>query len=196
MGKVLCYIYEEMADFEITLLMNCLHKFGRKEVITVSEMIQPVTGQSGLMYFPALKISDISPALLAESEALIIPGGPINNEQNEICPVVKQLAEQGKLIAAICFAPQFLGRAGILENYRFTTSCSPEKIKQFGCQDPFHWERFEPVRVCRDRNVITALGSAFVDFAEAVCSSLKAFSDVEQQRKYFEQIKKSDWTVR
>lgn len=85
------------------------------------------------------------------------------------------------MVAAICFAPQFLGRAGLLTEYKYTTSCSEEKIKQLGCGDPFYRENFIQQRCVVDRNMITAQGYAFVDFAEAVCDYLNVFkSDVQK----------------
>lgn len=56
-----------------------------------------------------------------------MPGVPIDNAQNGICETAAKMLDSGKLVAAICFGPQFLGRSGILDRYRYTTSCSAEK---------------------------------------------------------------------
>lgn len=210
MGKILCYIYEGMADFEISLLLHRLKNAGAREIISISETTAPVTAQSGLTYIPDMRIEDVvlsedgvaqknalsartaaseNSVLLADVEALIIPGGPINNEQNAICPLVRAVAEQGKLLAAICFAPQFLGRAGILDSYQYTTSCSEAKIAQLGCEDPFNRENYVFQRTIVDRNVITAQGYAFVDFAIAVCRYLKIFTSPEQEYDQLGKVK-------
>ncbi|MBP3544572.1 MAG: DJ-1/PfpI family protein [Lachnospiraceae bacterium] len=199
MGKILCYIYEEKADFEISLLLHRLKNAGAREIISISETTAPVTAQSGLTYIPDRAIEDIVWAeasassedrvSLADVEALIIPGGPINNEQNGICPLARTVAEQGKLLAAICFAPQFLGRAGILDSYQYTTSCSEAKIAQLGCADPFNRENYLFQRTVVDRNVITAQGYAFVDFALEVCRYLKIFTSPEQEYDQLVKIK-------
>lgn len=171
MGKILCYIYEGMADFEISLLLHRLKNKGQREIISVSEAAQPLMAQSGLTFVADRLITEIES--LEDIEALIIPGGPIDNGQNEICPLVRAMVEKGRLVAAICFAPQFLGRAGVLEHYRYTTSCSEQKIEQLGCEDPFNRENYVLQRTVVDRNVITAQGYAFVDFAAEVCRYLK-----------------------
>jgi len=187
MRKILCYIYEGMADFEITFLLHRLRNTGKMEIISISEKKNTVIGQSGLSFVPMKKISDINE--LEGVEALIIPGGPINNCQNAICPLIKNMIYQGKLVAAICFAPQFLGRADILKDYKYTTSCSEEKIKELGCEDPFFRQNYIPQRIVVDRNVITAQGYAFVDFAKEVCDYLQIFNNEKQEYEQIGRVK-------
>lgn len=175
---ILCYIYEAMADFEITLLLHRLRNTGNKQIITIASTKECILAQSGLYFKPEKLISEISD--IKEVEALIIPGGPVNNEQNDICDLIKRMALANKLIAAICFAPQFLGRANVLEHYNFTTSCSEDKIKQLGIKDPYYRANYKEARVVEDRNIITAKGYAFIDFTMAVCVYLNIFESEEQ----------------
>lgn len=179
---ILCYIYENMADFEITLLLHRLRNTGKKTCVYISDNKDLIKAQSGLTYIADKTIDDITD--ISNVEALIIPGGPINNQQNGICNLIQELIKQKKLVAAICFAPQFLGRSGVLTWYKFTTSCSAEKIAQLGVSDPFCWENYLNERTVVDRNVITAQGFAFVDFAIEVCKYLHIFESelqLEQQ---------------
>ncbi len=168
--KILVYLYEGMADFEITLLLHRLRKQG-KIIVSASESIKLLTAQSGLRYLPDKCLDDIKD--VKEFEAMIIPGGPINNEQNSVCGILKEADKENKLIAAICFAPQFLARAGLLDNRKFTTSCSLESIKKTGDQDPFPRQNFVDENVVCSGNIITAKGTAFVEFADSVCEYLK-----------------------
>ena len=172
---ILCYLYDGMADFEVTFLLHRLRNQGHRTILGIAETMEPVTAQSG---------QDIS-----EVEALLMPGGPVNENQNAICPLVKQLAEAGKLIGAICFAPQFLGRAGVLADYTFTTSCSAEKVRQAGQRDPYPWENYVAARVHQDRNILTAQGYAFVDFAKAVCRNLRVFSEEQEEYEMIDVVK-------
>lgn len=183
---ILCYIYDGMADFEITLILHRLKNTGKREIITISEHLEKIQGQSGLIFMAEKKISEITD--LANVEALIIPGGPINNEQNSICELIRRLTADGKLVAAICFAPQFLGRAGILEKYRFTTSCTQEKAAESGQVDPFCWSNYVEDRAVQDQNVITAKGYAFVDFALLIAEYLNIFSDDVQKHEQLERV--------
>jgi putative intracellular protease/amidase len=189
MGKILCYIYQEMADFEISLLLHRLKNKGEKEIVSVSDDLSLITAQSGLTFKPDKSIDEITD--VSDIEALIIPGGPINNEQNEICPLVRQMVDHGKLVAAVCFGPQFLARSGILEKYHYTTSCSPEKIVQLKLEDPFNRTNFVMSRTVVDKNVITAQGYAFVDFALEVCRYLGTFETDLQEYEQFGRIKDS-----
>lgn len=187
MKDILCYIYDGMADFEISLLLHRLRNTGKRKIVTISDSLTPFEAQSGLRYIPSMKISDINS--FDAFEALIIPGGPINNNQNAICSVASEMINRNKLVAAICFAPQFLGRAGILDRYSYTTSCSAEKIRQLNCTDPFNRKNYVNTRCVRDRNLITAQGYAFVDFAEEVCDYLHIFKDEEQKYEQLGRIK-------
>lgn len=118
-----------------------------------------------------------------------MPGVPIDNAQNGICETAAKMLDSGKLVAAICFGPQFLGRSGILDRYRYTTSCSAEKIRSLGCDDPFNRENYCFERVVTDRNLITAQGYAFVDFARAVCNYLSIFENTRQEYEQIDRIK-------
>lgn len=189
MDKILCYIYEGMADYEISLLMHYLKNIGKRKIVAVSENKQILTGQTGLHFVADICIEDLKmPAVLEEYEALVIPGGPINNEQNEICNLVREMADRGRLVAAICFGPQFLARAGVLETHDYTTSCTEETIVKIGCKDPFNRAKWINKRCVVDQNVITAQGYAFVDFAAAVCDYLNIFENAEQRRELFGRI--------
>lgn len=186
MGKILCYIYEGMADFEVSLLLHRLRNTGKKDIIAIGSTLEEITAQSGLTFVADQLIKDIVD--VSDVEALVIPGGPINNMQNDICEMALELVERNKLIAAICFGPQFLGRAGILKNYKFTTSCSEEKISKLGCEDPFFRKNYIMSRVVIDRNIITAQGYAFVDFAIAVCDYLDIFESTVQREEQMGRI--------
>jgi len=190
MSVVYCYIYDNMADFEVTLLLHRLKNSGGRRIISISEGAGEVTAQSGLRYKPDMTIS----RALAENaaEALIIPGGPINSRQNEILPLIKKMHAQGRLIAAICFAPQFLGRAGILDSVCYTTSCSEKHIAELGEENPFNRSTFKMGRVVQSGNIITAQGYAFIDFAIAVCDYLNIFKTPEQREDMMGKFKLND----
>lgn len=186
MKTIYCYLYPDMADFEITLLIHRLRCIGGRRVVTLAETMEPVTSQSGLRYLPDLTIAQ---ADAHTAEALLIPGGPINNDQNAILPLITQMLAQNKLVAAICFGPQFLARAGVLEGARYTTSCTPEHIAELGVTDPFPRACFVDRRVVKDGNLITAQGHALVDFAQAVCRHLGVVTTPQQEWDLFGKVK-------
>lgn len=189
MKKILCYLYENMADFEIVFTLHCLHDVGKLEIISVSDTKERITAQSGLTYSPDMQISELDDAFLNECEGLLIPGGPINQNQNEICPIIQKMEKKGKIVAALCFAPQFLGRAGLLKDHQFTTTVSRQYIENLGCEDPFCWENYEEKRLVMDRNIVTAKGLAFVDMAEKLSELFQVFPNEEARSAYFNEIR-------
>ena len=189
MNTILCYIYPDMADFEVVVALHRLRNAGKRRIITVAETKDAVVSQSGLRYVPDMTIRE---AADLDVEALIIPGGPINNDQNAILPLIRRLYAQGKLLAAICFGPQFLGRAGVLDHRRFTTSCTEAHITARGVDDPFPRGNQVDQRVVRDGHVITAQGHAFIDFAVEICRYLNVYATPQQEYAELGRIKASD----
>ena len=183
MKKILCFISDEMADFEVTLALQILRNIGHREIIAVGYDLTPVVSQAGFTHLPNLTLS--GGCDLRDVEALILPGGPIRPQRDELTQLICKIDAEKKLLAAICFGPQYLGRAGILDQHRFTTSCSEETIQSLGVPDPYPRKNFVEARVVRDEHVITAKGSAFVDFAFAIADYLDIYTEIPDQRVCF-----------
>lgn len=181
MNTILCYVSDEMADFEVTLALQILKNVGNREIVTVGYDISPVTSQSGFTHLPNLTLMQALDLLAVE--ALIIPGGPIRPQPDELTEIIRKLDREKKLLAAICFGPQYLGRAGVLDHHRFTTSCSVDRIKSLQVPDPFPRHNYVEARVVRDGNIITAQGRAFVDFAFAVFEALDIYSGKDDEKE-------------
>lgn len=177
MGIILCLVTPEFADFEITLVLHKIRNVGTRRVLTVGYDKQPVVSESGLTYLPDLTLREAIE--LQDAEGLLIPGGPIREQPEELTGLIRKLDGQKKLLAAICNGPQYLGRAGILDQRAFTTSCSEERIMKLGVEDPFPRRNQVAKRVVQDGHVITAQGRAFVDYAFAVFDYLGVYRGKE-----------------
>ncbi len=97
---------------------------------------------------------------------LVIPGGPYVKRSVDDDKWIKTLArrfhEQGKLVAAICAGPRFLGQAGLLANKRFTCFTGSEQDAPDGIHRPEE-------KAVTDGNIVTARGAgAIYDFAHAI----------------------------
>ncbi len=186
MKKVLCFVSNDMADFEVTLTFQFLRAIGNREVINVGYDLEPVVSQAGFTHLPGCTLAQAFN--LEGVEALIFPGGPIRSQREELSDLIRKTHQENTLLAAICFGPQYLGRAGILDHHRFTTSCSEETIRSLGVPDPYPRQNYLNERVVRDGNVITSKGGAFVDFAFAVAEYLDIFAgkEAEKHRLYCE----------
>lgn len=187
MGKVLCFLYQDMAEFEVTFLFHRLKTLGMKEIISIGYEREPVTSQSGFVFIPNFTVKEAFQ--FEDVEALIIPGGPITPSSTELTGLLQKLDREGKLLAAICNGPQFLGRAGILDHHQFTTSCSAEHIRSLGVTDPFPRGNYHNQRIVRDENVITATGRAFIDFSFAVFAWLNIFKTGEEMEELRKDIR-------
>jgi putative intracellular protease/amidase len=185
MRKILCFISDEMADFEVTLALQILRNIGGRDIITLGYDLAPVVSQAGFTHLPKRVLSDGFD--LGDVEALIIPGGPIRPQGDDLTRLICKLDAEKKLLAAICFGPQYLGQAGVLDRRQFTTSCSEETIQSLGVPDPYPRQNYVEARVVRDEHVITAKGSAFVDFAFAIAEYLDIYAGIPAQRVNFYQ---------
>ena len=181
MNKVLCFISDGMADFEVTLIFHKVKTIGHREIITVGYDLSPIVSESGLTYIPNQTL--VQAMDLPSIQALIIPGGPIRSQRDELTELILKLYEEKKLLAAICNGPQYLGRAGILDNHRYTTSCSEAAIKALGVSDPFPRDNYVNKRVVQDEHIITAKGRAFVDFSFSVFDYLAIYAGREDEQE-------------
>ena len=189
MEKVLVFIYEEMADFEITFVTHLLGADAGKEIVTIAYEDKLIKSKSGVIYKPSRLIKDV---LEEEVEGLIIPGGWNGEIRPELIELIQGLNAKGKLLGAICAGPRFLAKAGVLDNAKYTTSIAQwteKHVEQFKENDPFPRENFVFQRVIRDGNIITAQGVAFVDFAIEVCDWFSLFDDEEDKNNFSKDIR-------
>lgn len=186
MGKILLYLYNQMADFEMTFATTTMIWL-KKEVITISYTNETVKAYSGIQYQPHMTVSEA--LTLDDVDGLIIPGG----WNREVRPVLKELIEklnkEEKLLSAICAAPEFLAKVGVLNEVKFTTTLTKESLANDQQEDFFNWDHFVKQNVVRDHNVITALGNAFIDFGIEILDYFSAFEDENQKEFYRKQYK-------
>lgn len=189
MGKVLFYIYDNMADFEFTWAAHLLGVAGQREVITIAGEKNPIKSKCGIVYQPHARVEE---ALhFDDIEALIITGGYTRTPNEALSKLIRTLSEQKKLIASICAGPQFLAHAGILQGRSYTTTLSvwDETLQKEYGSDPFPREGYREQRLVRDGNLITAVGLAFVDFAVEICDWFQLFQSEEEKNTYLKLVK-------
>jgi len=189
MEKVLVYIYEGMADYEITLLTHLLGADCGKELVVISNNEKLIRSKSGILYKPHKTLQEID---IEEVEGLIIPGGWLESLDDQLISLIQRLNKEKKFLAAICAAPWIFAEAGVLRGSKYTTSIvewQQKHIDFFGIADPFPREGYVDHRVVRDGNIITAKGSAFIDFAIEVCDYLELFKDENERQELEEELK-------
>lgn len=175
MGKVLCFVPEAYAEFEVSLALHLLKGIGKREIVTVGFSRDPVVSYSGIPTVADLTLEDAQ--ALMDVEVFLMPGGPLRERSEPLESLLLALNGRNALLAAICFGPQYLARAGLLSARRYTTSCSPENIRNKGLEDFFPRGLYTAERVVTDGNIITAQGHAFVDFAFAIVRYLGIYDE-------------------
>ena len=172
MGKILCFIFENMVDFEMTLACHLVDK----EIVPIAYEIKVIKSNSGMYYYPmatakeALEYTDV--------DGLIIPGGPNDEQRQELTELINKLNDKGKLLAAICAGPQYLARSGVLKGKKYTTTLTKDMIKEVFPdvkEDPFPRDTYVNEKVVKDNNIITAVGNAFVDFSVEIADYFGKF---------------------
>ena len=104
-----------------------------------------------------------------EVDALILPGGLPGADNLENCSFVtdllKEKAEEGKIVAAICAAPKVLGVLGLLSGRKAT--CYP------GFEAKLVGAIVKRKNVICDKNIITSRGAGTThEFAHAIATAL------------------------
>ncbi len=182
MGKILCFVYDTMADFEITLACHILRLNADKELITISYGSSPITAASKLKYIADCTVDQAT--LLDDVDALIIPGGYERECRPELIALIKKLHTNKKLICAICAAPEFLAKTGILHDHSYTTTLSKEHLATNGITDFFPWQNYVDEKIVRHENIITAKGVSFIDFAIEIADYFTMFTDENEKQMY------------
>ena len=185
MGKIAVFLFDNMTDYEITFLTHLLKVDAGKEIVTISYEDKIVRSASGVMYRADMRVKDVSDG---DIDGLILCGGWFGEVRSELIELIQKLNAKNKLLAGICGAGTFfLAASGVLQNVTYTTPITEWTDKHrevFGKSDPFPRENYVQSRVVTDKNVITAQGIAFLDFAVAVCDWLGLFSSEDEKNSF------------
>lgn len=182
MKRILLFVYDSFAEFEIAILVTALN-VSVAELVTVSvnEHGRPVKSGGRLNVVADLTLNDIK---VEDFDAFIIPGGSpyplFNNEK--LIQIIREFYDTKKLVAAICGGPGLLGAAGILNEVSYSASLEPSDIEY---KDVMNWDNKSDSFLTIDQNVITATGSNYLDFAEAVLRNLGVIMNDEVDPLYY-----------
>lgn len=173
MSKLLLLIYPTFAEFEVAVATTILSR--HFEILTVGLNRSPVTGAGGLQSLPHAAVSEVDPA---DCAGMIIPGGddlrPLV-ESEPLLRLIRALESQDKPLAAICAGPAVLGRAGVLAGRRYTASLGTAERAVLGLPE----EGFTEESLVSHGQVLTAVGSAFVEFGLAAARLFGCVQDEE-----------------
>lgn len=181
--EVLIFIFDGYADWESAYVCSELNapKTGYT-IKTLSLDKKPKTSMGGICVLPNYSVDDFP----ADFSMLILIGGYAWMEQrnNAVLPVVEYAIKKRIPIGAICNAANFLAENGYLDQIRH----SGNTLEFMKVQAP-HYKGdqnfIEKQAVC-DSSIVTANGTATLEFAKEILLLLKAKPETEVLNWYNE----------
>lgn len=173
---ILFVILEQYADWEAAYLSSAVYMLGHGnyEIKTVSLTKDCVKSIGGFSVMPDYDIQSVP----EDYEALILIGGMAwrNDKALQVKVLVEKCYKEGKVLGGICDASAFLGTTGVLNNVKHTSN-SLEDLKQWAGDTYTGGKNYITHQAVSDKNIITANGTATLEFAKEVLSVLGVASD-------------------
>lgn len=172
---ILFVLLDQFADCEAAYLSSALKMLGEDQfsMKTVSLTRDKVESIGGFHILPDYDI----PSVPKNYEALILVGGM--TWRNEAALQVKHLVDEclksGKILGGICDASGFLGVSGALNSVRHTSN-DVNDLKQWAGDAYTGEKNYLQEPAVSDGGIITANGTAALEFAREVLLTLKAAS--------------------
>lgn len=169
MKKIAVLVYPNFSLYEITCLTEALMWYGHTAEIFASSK-HPVRSEDGFLITADKTLDEFC---LDEYSCLVLPGMMIPFDalfDELLISFLRRFKGENLLIAAISAAPMLLAKAGLLDDVRFTSGIW-EEISQNLPFTPYRNIARQPL--VKDKNIITASGFAFREFAEEVIRSLE-----------------------
>ena len=175
--NIYLFIFDGLADWEAAYATagindpQCQRQAGSLRLRTVAIGSELVTTAGGMRIQPDLTLADISPA---DTAMLILPGGKAWDEgaNMEAVQFAQSVLAGGGAVAAICGATAGLARGGMLDHCKHTSNAS-EYLAPTGYAGA---ALYQDAPAVRDGAVITASGTAPVDFAYHIFDYLEMYS--------------------
>jgi len=179
--NVFFYVFDSMSDWEPGYALAELHsgRFFKPGVPgyivrTVSQSREPVLTMGGVRILPDMVPAEIK----ADSEAgiLLLPGGETWLEplHDPIFGQVAKFLAEGIPVAAICGATLGLADHGFLDHRRHTSN-DPDYLKA-ACPAYRGEACYQHRPAVADRDLITASGTAPLEFAREILARLEVFT--------------------
>lgn len=184
--KVLFVLLDEYADWEAASLAAALNEEpegeGRRfDVKTVSLTKEPVRSIGGFTVVPDYSIDD-APEKFA---GLILIGGNSwrKDGSERVMELVDKAISQQAVLGAICDASVFLGKNGLLNDVPHTSN-HLEDLQETSGDRYTNEAHYLQQQAVRSGQLITANGSAFLEFGKEVLEALNAAPQAEIDEWY------------
>lgn len=174
------YLSEAIASDEFALKKN--PKYVNK---VVAPTMEPVRSIGGFRTLPDYSFD----TLPDDYAALVLIGGfgwstPL---AERVVPIVGQAVGKGRVVGAICNGASFMAKCGLLNNVRHTGN-GPEQLRLWGGENYTNPEGYVHAQAVSDRNIVTANGSATLEFARELLLLLE--NDTPERIEMYYQFNK------
>lgn len=151
----------------------------------VAPTMEPVNSIGGFLTLPDYSFESIPD----DYAALVLIGGfgwatPV---AEQVAPIVRNAIARGKIVGAICNAASFMAKCGFLNNVRHTGN-GLEQLKLWGGENYANPEGYANVQAVSDKNIVTANGSASLEFAKELLLLLE--NDTPERIEMYYQFNK------
>lgn len=189
--KVLFVLLDDYADWEAGSLAAALNEEPegqgqRFDVETVSLTKDPIKSIGGFTVLPDYGLDD-APEDFAG--LILIGGNSWRKEGSErVMELVDKAIEKQAVLGAICDATVFLGRNGLLNGIPHTSNYL-EDLKETAGDNYTNEAGYLQQQAVRSGQIITANGSAFLDFGKEVLEALNAAPqpEIDEWYSFFKQ---------
>lgn len=167
--RIAILIYPHFSLQEITCLTSCLALWYGEKLDFLGSECKVYESEEGFQVLPTKRVCDVS---ILDYDCIILPGMidplPALYDQ-QIISFLQQAKNTNIIMAAISAAPLLLAKASLLDEAQFTAGFFMQMMDVF----PFlHPENYLHRPVVEDRQIITAIGFAFREFAIVVLQKL------------------------
>lgn len=177
------YLSEAVASDEFALKEN--PKYVNK---VVAPTLEPVKSIGGFRTLPDYSFETIPD----DYAALVLIGGFGWNTPvaEQVVPIVRHAIEKGKIVGAICNGASFLAKYGFLNAVKHTGN-GLEQLKLWGGKSYTNPNGYTHVQSLSDKNIVTANGSATLEFAKELLLLLE--NDTPERIEMYYQYNKQGY---
>ena len=191
-NEILYVLLPDYAEHEMVYLAQAIasDEFALKEAPkyvnkAVASTMEPVKSIGGFRALPDYSFD----TLPDDYAALVLIGGfgwstPV---AERVVPIVRKAVEKGKTVGAICNAASWMARHGFLNAVKHTGN-GLDQLKLWGGENYTNPDGYTHAQAVSDRNVVTANGSATLEFARELLLLLE--NDTPERIEMYYQFNK------
>lgn len=167
--KIAILLYSACSLQEITTLTSTLCLSFRQSLDYLASEKKVYTSEEGLQVIPDFTFAEVQNV---KYDCIILPGTLepfVSLYDSRLISFLERVDTKRTIVAAISSSPMFLGKAGLLRSRYYTGGLYMELVEYFSFLEKAN---FLHQPVVKDKNVITAIGFAYVEFFQTVLDAL------------------------